>query len=102
MNLRRLFSRIAPEIDRAPSGIPTWIVEADWQVRERLFVERITRYLRLASWLMVLSITILICSMMASVASIEFGLASPAGTGGKELFSRGSADAVHNPPDIAP
>ncbi len=76
MNLRRFFSRIVPEIDRAPDGIPTWIVESDWQVRERLFVERVTRYLRLATWLMALSIAILIFSLTASIASIEFGIAS--------------------------
>ena len=43
----------APESGMAPAGIPTFIVEADWQVRERLFVERVTRYVRLmrpGSW----------------------------------------------------
>ena len=102
MNLRRFFSKDAPESGMAPAGIPTFIVEADWQVRERLFVERVTRYVRLASWLMVLSTAILVLSMAASVASIEFGIVSPAGTGGEELFSKGSAEPVHNPPDIAP
>ena len=102
MNLRRFFSKVVPEIGTAPAGIPTFIVETDWQVRERLFVERVTRHVRLASWLMVLSTAILVLSMVVSVASIEFGIVSPTGTGGEELFSRGSADAVHNPPDIAP
>ena len=102
MNLRRFFSMDTTESGTAPAGIPTWIVEADWQVRERLFVERVTRYMRLASWLMVLSIAILVLSMVASVASIEFGIVPPTHTGGEELFSKGSADAVHNPPDIAP
>ena len=86
MNLRRLFSRNPPESGMAPAGIPTFIVEADWQVRERLFVERVTRYLRLATWLMALSTAILFFSMAASVASIQFGIAPP--DGGEELFSR--------------
>ena len=70
----------------APDGIPTWMVESDGQVRERLFVERVTRYTRLAAWLLALSTAILIFAMAASVASIQFGIAPP--DGGKELFSR--------------
>ena len=86
MNLRRFFSRDVPESDKAPDGIPTWIVESDWQVRERLFVERVTRYTRLAAWLMALSTAILFFLMAASVASIQFGIASP--DGGRESVSR--------------
>ena len=102
MNVRRLFSRNAPESDMAPAGIPTWIVESDWQVRERLFVERVTRYVRLATWLMVLSVAILFFAVAASVASIEFGIAPPVYTGGEEVFSRGSADPTDVPPDVFP
>ena len=92
MNLRRFFPKRARESELTRAGIPTWIVESDWQVRERLFVERITRYLRLGTWLMALSAAILFLSVAASVASIEFGIVPPAHTGGEELFSRGSAD----------
>ena len=102
MNLRRFFSRHARESDMEPAGIPTWIVESDWQVRERLFVERITRYLRLGTWLTALSAAILFFSVAVAVASIEFGIVSAAGAGGEELFSRGSADPVQNPSEVAP
>ncbi len=94
MNLRRFFSRDVPETEIAPDGIPTWIVESDGQVRERLFVERVTRYVRLAAWLLGLMTVILFLSMAMSTASVKFGIVSPSpshnggGAGAKELFSR--------------
>lgn len=100
MNLRRFFSRDLPESGMAPAGIPTWIVESDRHVRERLFVERVTRYVRLATWLTVLSTAILFLSIAVSVASIQFGT-SPL-DGGNELFAGASADPVDRPPDVAP
>ena len=85
MNIRRFFCREVPESDEAPDGIPTWVVESEWEVRERLFVECFTRYTRLAAWLLALTTAILFFSIAASVASIHFGIAPP--DGGKEIFS---------------
>ena len=97
MNPRHFFSRGVPESEMAPDGIPAWIVETDWQVRERLFVERVTRYVRLAAWLLALTTVILFLSIAMSTASVKFGIVSPPHNGGEELFTRGAAD-----PDDAP
>ena len=57
-----------PARDLAGTG-PVWLAE------ERVFVERVTRYARLATWLMALSIAVVFFSIAVSVASHEFGVA---------------------------
>ena len=98
MNERNFIRRAAPET--AAPGHPALDADSDWYARERAFVELVSRYARLGTWLFALVGALLFFAVAASLASAEFGIVSP--VGGKELFSRGSADGVHNPPDIAP
>ncbi len=81
-------SRYRPGGGMAPvpsprDGAPVWLTE------ERVFVERVIRYARLATWLMAASIVALFFSVAVSVASHEFGIVPPGGTaGGDEYFGR--------------
>ena len=100
MNGRNFIPQAAPET--AAPGHPALDANSDWYARERAFVELVSRYARLGTWLFALVGALLFFAVAASLASAEFGIVSFADNGGEELFSRGSADAVHNPPDIAP
>ena len=101
MNERNFASQAAPETAMAP-GHPAPDAEPDWLIRDRVLTEMATRYARLMAWVFALLGALLFFAIAASLASAEFGIAPPSYTGGEELFSKGSADPVHNRPDVAP
>lgn len=92
MSGRNFSSQAAPVIGTVP-GYPAPDADSDWYARERAFVELVSRYARLGTWLLALTGALLFFAAAASVASVEFGIVPPAHTGGEELFSRGSADS---------
>ena len=69
-------------------GAPVWLTG------ERVFVERVIRYARMATWLMALSIAALFFSVAVSVASVQFGIVSP---GGDVYFDRSAGPDVPVP-----
>ena len=101
MNERNFISQTALETGAAP-GHHAPDPDYDWYVRDRAFVELVTRYARLGTWLFALLGALLFFSVAASVAAFEFGMVSVGGDGGQELFSRGAADRAEAPPEVWP
>ncbi len=85
-----------------PAGYPMPEPEPDWLIRDRVFTDMATRYVRLTAWSVALLGAVLFCSVAASVAALEFGIVSLA-DGGQELFFPSQPAAPTDaPPDFAP